>query len=188
VGYPLFNKSVANIINDIQRGVPYTSKPKPNSTTEKMLKEIKERYADFINSPLRINDKCCDELKKKPSHEFTKRTGKHPIIATLAVESQPRMGAYLRRGCNSFTGKNIKSTPLGIWSKKNILEFIASRNLQIADCYRAEISNGICKLHGCAQTGCMFCGFGKGMDFAYKILKAKFPAYYATLQQKAVGK
>ena len=76
---------------------------------------------------------------------------------------------------------------MGIWSKKNILEFIACRNLQIADCYKAEITTNLigkreCKLKGCDQTGCMFCGFGKGMDYAYRVLKARCPEYYANLR------
>ena len=182
VGYPLFNKDVANVIDDIQRGVAYTKNP--NAKRCEQVKQIKQRYADFINSPLRISDKCCDELKKNPSKSFVKETGKYPIIATLAVESRNRMMSYLNHGCNIFEGGYIKSTPMGMWSMKNVLEYIALKNLKIADCYKAEIKDGVCKLHGCRQTGCMFCGFGKGMDYAYRILKAKCPEYYALLKRE----
>jgi len=179
VGYPLFNKDVANVIDDIQRGVPYTKDP--NCARRAEVDKIKLVYADFIKSPLRISDKCCDELKKKPSHGFVKRTGKRPIIATLAVESKFRMISYLKHGCSIFEGRNIKSTPMGMWSKKNILEFIASRNMKIADCYKFCHKEKKCK--GKDQTGCMFCGFGKGIEYAYGVLKAKHPEYYATLKR-----
>lgn len=184
-GYPLFNKEIAKFIYDIQRNVPYTNDP--NAKNAKLIAQISEKYADFINSPLRISHKCCDILKKLPSLEFSRRTGKHPILATLAVESHMRFIQYLNHGCNSFEGK-IQSTPLGFWSSANILEFVAQRNMKLAKVYKQGISHGLfgsgqCKLYGATQTGCMFCGFGKGVDFAYKVLKAKCPEYYATLNR-----
>jgi 3'-phosphoadenosine 5'-phosphosulfate sulfotransferase (PAPS reductase)/FAD synthetase len=182
VGYPLFNKEVANVIDDIQRGVKYTNNP--NAKRRAQIDEIKNKYADFINSPLRISDKCCDELKKKLSHGYARNSGKKPIIATLAIESRNRMISYLNHGCNTFEGAYIKSTPMGMWSRKDVLEYIAKNNIQIAQCYGAEIKDGECILHGCKQTGCMFCGFGKGVNFAYKILKSKYPEYYNSLNRE----
>lgn len=184
VGYPLFNKRIAKIIKDIQRGSPYTSAE--GAFNRKAIDAIKIKYKDFIASPLRITDDCCNELKKKPSAAFTRRTGKHPIVATLAVDSRDRMRQYLQRGCNAFEGK-ISSTPMGFWSKADVLWFIATRNVRIARCYKCGIIKGLisgvstCRLYGKQQTGCLFCGFGKGMKFAYKILKSKCPEYYATL-------
>lgn len=184
VGYPLFNKRIAKIIEDIRRGSAYTTAE--GAVNRKFIDEIKIKYAVFIDSPLRISDKCCNELKKKPSAAFSRRTGKHPIVATMAMDSRDRMRQYLNRGCNAFEGK-IQSTPMGFWSKADVLWFIATRGLKIARCYKCGIMKGLitgvstCKLYGKQQTGCLFCGFGKGLKFAYKILKLKCPEYYATL-------
>ena len=180
-GYPLFNKDVANVIDDIQRNVPYTNDPL--AKRREQIDKIKEKYRDFIKSPLRISDKCCDVLKKRPSSQLSRQTGKKPIIGTLATESRNRMITYLNNGCNTFSKGNTKSTPMSIWKKSEILDFIVSRNIRIAECYGAEIVNGECRLVGVKQTGCMFCGFGKGMGFAYKILKSRHPEYYARLEK-----
>lgn len=190
VGYPLFNKEVAHAIDGLQRGLKWTEGSGVSLRSKERLKMIKEKYALFVDSPLRISDGCCNELKKKPSVQFQKRTGKKPIIATLAVESFLRMQAYLRRGaCNTFEGK-IQSTPIAFWSKADILWYIAEKNLKIADCYGAKIvthrllGNRTCRLCGVDQTGCVFCGFGKGIGYAKRVLKAKYPEYVREHQEE----
>lgn len=184
-GYPLFNKEIAKFIHDIKANVPYTNDP--NASNADLISKIKVKYADFINSPLPISHTCCDVLKKQPSKEFTLRTGKYPVLATLAVESRMRFLQYLNHGCNSFEGK-IQSTPMGFWSTANVLEYVGKYGLRLASVYCQGVSRGLfgsgqCKLYGKTQTGCMFCGFGKGFDFAYKILKAKCPEYYKSLNR-----
>ena len=190
VGYPLFNKEIAHTIDGLQRKLKWTESGGSSLRAQERLKMIKERYSLFINSPLRISDGCCNELKKKPSVKFQKESGKKPIIATLAVESFLRMQSYLRRGaCNTFEGK-VQSTPIAFWSKADILWYIAEKQLKIADCYKAKITtykllgNKTCELLGLDQTGCMFCGFGKGLDYAKRVLKSKCPEYVRQHQQE----
>ena len=190
VGYPLFNKEIAHTIDGLQRNLAWTREGGISLRAKERLEKVKERYSLFINSPLHISDGCCNELKKKPSIKFQRETGKYPILATLAVESFLRMQAYLRRGaCNSFEGK-IQSTPIAFWSKQDILWYIAQKNLKIADCYGAKITtHGLlnsktCELCGVEQTGCMFCGFGKGIDYAKRVLKSKCPEYVKEHQEE----
>lgn len=89
VGYPLFNKEQAHVIDGIQRNLPYCSDLYEHRSLQnkKLIDLAKGRYALFTYSPLRISDKCCTVTKKNPSKEFVKKTGKQPILATLAVES-----------------------------------------------------------------------------------------------------
>lgn len=184
-GYPLFNKRIAHLIACFQKGynLDVTEWRKKHASDSQQC--VWQEFQLFINAPLKISDYCCDEIKKKVSTDFTKRTGKHPIVGTLAVDSPNRYRAYLAIGCNSFEQGNIKSTPMGFWSKRDVLDYIAQHELQIAKCYKAKIIYGLlpefnkCELHGVKQTGCMTCGFGKGRLFAVKIIKAKCPEYYA---------
>jgi 3'-phosphoadenosine 5'-phosphosulfate sulfotransferase (PAPS reductase)/FAD synthetase len=185
VGYPLFNKEIANAIVRRRNGQMRSLNPKTD-IQKRNAKRVDELEL-FVNSPLKISDKCCDWLKKYPCKRYTKRTGLHPIIATLAVDSTLRFAKYLEQGCNVFSGK-IKSTPMGFWSKKDVLQYIADHDLKIAKCYKADIYADLtgykhCELHGVTQTGCMFCGFGKGMAFAKKILQSNCPDY-VKLHQK----
>lgn len=188
VGYPLFNKELAHVIDAIQRGLPYIEKTK-NENNRKLIEEATGRLGIFTRSPLRISDKCCTISKKNPSKEFTKKTGKEPIVATLAVESYLRMQQYLKRGCNAFEGK-IQSTPIAFWKKDEILQYVADNDIKLADCYGAKITNypllghKKCTLCGKQQTGCLYCGFGKGVEYAKKILKAKCPEYVKEHQEE----
>lgn len=183
VGYPLFNKELAHTMDAMKRGLNYAKNTK-NPHNLELMEECRGRLKLFLEAPLMISDKCCTLSKKRPSAEFTKKTGKYPILATLATESYLRMQQYLKRGCNAFEGE-IKSTPLGFWNKKDILWYIAQNDLKIADCYKAKISvypllgYKTCKLFGVERTGCLYCGFGKGIEFAKKVLKAKCPEYVA---------
>lgn len=181
VGYPLFNKHLAHVMDALKRNCAYIQNTK-NEQNLKLIEECKGRLKLFLDSPLRISDKCCLLNKEIPSKRFTKETGKYPILATLAVESYLRMQQYLKRGCNAFEGK-IQSTPIGFWKNSDILWYIAQNDLKIADCYKAKITTHkllgykTCRLTGKTQTGCEYCGFGKGVEFAKKVLLAKCPEY-----------
>jgi len=128
------------------------------------------------DSPLPISDKCCYHLKKKLSKQYEKKSGLKPIVGVLAKDSQIRYIAFLKQGCNVFE-KDAKSTPIGFWSKQNILEYIEENSLKIADCYKQKtvIKNGIKKtiLTGVENTGCCKCGFGKGLEYALRLLSKK---------------
>lgn len=99
------------------------------------------------------------------------------------------MQQYMKRGCNAFEGK-VQSTPMGFWSQKDILYYIANYDLKIADCYKPKITthsllgHKTCELCGKTQTGCLYCGFGKGIEFAKKVLKAKCPDYVKEHQRE----
>ena len=61
-----------------------------------------EKYKFFLDAPFEISDLCCDIMKKKPAHDYEKKTGRKPIIATMASESVMRTQKWLQDGCNAF--------------------------------------------------------------------------------------
>lgn len=188
-GYPLFNKETAHIISAIRRGAAYISGEGRSERNKQLIDQVKNKYKLFIDSPLEISDACCNYVKKKPSEEFTKQTGKYPVLATLAVESFLRIQQYKRRGCNAFEGK-IQSTPIGFWKPSDVLWYIANYGVEIASCYAPKIVTypllgyKTCTLTGKDRTGCLYCGFGKGIQFAKKVLKAKCPEYVKEHQEE----
>lgn len=188
-GYPLISKEVSNTIEaarrNIAEGKTYTLRVK------KIMGEITrrdagksrynhEKYKPLLDVDFAISDKCCNVMKKAPAAEFVKRTGKKPMIATMAEESLLRQTDWLRRGCNAFDGKHIESKPMSFWTEQDVLYYIKEKGLRIASVYGDIVyANNpqqirieeICafmdlrKLNkltttGCERTGCMFCPFG----------------------------
>lgn len=122
---------------------------------------ISARWKILIDAPFECSEKCCDVMKKKPFADYEKRTGRHPILGTMACESSLRRQKYLQHGCNSFFAKRPQSTPLGFWTEQDVLEYIARYNLEYASVYGKVVHDGekyLCT--GVNRTGCMFCLFG----------------------------
>ncbi len=101
-GFPLVSKEVAENIHAVR----------VNPTSTKSLKALgverpdsmfvlSNKWQYLIEEPYETSNKCCQKLKKDPSHEFAKETGLKPIIGIMASESLLREKTYIRRGgCN----------------------------------------------------------------------------------------
>ena len=144
------------------------------------------RYAFFLDAPFNISDRCCNVMKKRPVHAYEKRTGRKPIIATMAEESQLRTQKWLHEGCNAFDGKYPHSKPMSFWKNQDVLKYIKDNNIQLASVYGKVVpdinpndfvSNQIklwdmpneqkcevLKTTGCKRTGCAMCMFGGQID------------------------
>ena len=83
-----------------------------------------EKYKFFLEAPFEISDKCCDIMKKKPAHEYEKKTGRKPIIATMATESIMRTQKWLQEGCNAFNVTRPNSKPMSFWTEQDVLLYI----------------------------------------------------------------
>lgn len=186
-GYPFIGKEVANVV----------SQAKKAKETGKYLQRLRqldgthtdkngnksifnyEKYKPLLDVDFAISDKCCNVMKKKPVHDFTKKTGKVQMTAQLAEESLLRQQQWLKNGCNGFEMKNPTSNPMSFWTEQDILQYIKENNLPIASVYGDVVykdKNGKmydnvlcdcdCKLctTGCDRTGCIFCGFGCHLD------------------------
>ena len=148
-----------------------------------------EKYKFMLEAPFEISNKCCDVMKKAPSHNYERQTSRKPIIATMAEESRLRTQMWLRQGCNAFDSGKPSSKPMSFWTEQDVLLYIKLNNLPICSVYgevvkdyesmgqlEGQISIGellgaseleifeldkpILKTTGCSRTGCMLCGFG----------------------------
>jgi 3'-phosphoadenosine 5'-phosphosulfate sulfotransferase (PAPS reductase)/FAD synthetase len=154
-----------------------------------------EKYKFLLYAPFEISNKCCTTMKKQPAHDYTKKTGRYPIIATMASESKLRTQKWLQNGCNGFNLKIPTSNPMSFWTEQDVLLYIKLHNLPICSVYGdivVDYSNtdiiegqmsiadfegvdelGIfekdnlpLKTTGCSRTGCMLCGFGCHLEKA----------------------
>lgn len=161
------------------------------------------RYAFLTEAQFSISHKCCTVMKKKPVHDYTKRTGRKPITAQMAQESFLRMHQWLKDGCNAFTNKNPISNPMSFWTEQDILRYIKTENLPICSVYGDividydkmgemngqsflfETGDEPLKTTGCKRTGCVLCGFGchleKEGEGRFEMLKQTHPKFYGLL-------
>lgn len=167
-GYPIVSKEVSECIDQARKALmtnkyPYrlaklmgTAKDKDGNKS--MYNQ--EKWKFLLDAPFKISNRCCNVMKKKPAHQYHKKTGKVPFIATMADESRLREQKYLQNGCNGFNLKIPTSTPIAFWTEQDILEYIDTYKIPIASVYGDVIKTNKYHTTGCKRTGCMFCGFG----------------------------
>lgn len=159
------------------------------------------KYLWAAGSPFMISNKCCDVMKKAPSHAYSAKTKRYPILGTMATESKLRTTDWLRFGCNGFDMKLPRSAPMSFWTEQDVLLYIYQNKIPIASVYGEVIKEkevdgqldfedlGIfdlglpmLKTTGCKRTGCMFCGFGchneKPGEGRFERMKLTHPKQY----------
>lgn len=175
-GYPVISKKVARQIKDLQnpteknrlsRELYFSGNKSDGTKTNSFKLSLKWRY--LINAPFKISDKCCYIMKKKPFHDYEKKSGKKGFVGTMASDSQQRESSYLQTGCNNFK-KNV-SMPLAFWTEKDIWDYIKKYNLPYCPIYNT----------GVKRTGCMFCMFGVHLEKRpnrFELMKNTHPQLY----------
>lgn len=168
-GYAVVSKEQSQFIYEVKTG---KSEKLKKIRLGSGLGSISKKWRFLINAPFKISERCCDKLKKDPFKIYEKQTGLHPIIGTMASESNLRAGNYLRNGCNSFEAKRPISKPLSFWTESDIYSYIKINKLKISPIYEL----------GYNRTGCMFCIFGQHMKRGepnnFQMMKETHPKQY----------
>lgn len=128
--------------------------------------KIAERWKFLIDAPFEVSHKCCEVMKKRPFRKYEKTTGFHPIVATMAEESELRKQSWLKYGCNAFGMKRPMSRPMSFWTECDVLEYLLTYDVPYASVYGEIVEDekdGL-KTTGCQRTGCMFCMYGCHME------------------------
>ena len=123
---------------------------------------IPKKWRFLIDAPFNISDQCCFILKKQPLSLIQKEVKANPIFGTLAEDSEMRKNAYLTHGCNTFKNGKGKSTPMGFWTRQDVLRYLHDFNIPIAPPYGkiVQLDNGKFEFTGEHNTGCKLCLFG----------------------------
>ncbi len=160
-GYPVISKAVAHSVSVAKRnpdGAVYKNLFNP----EKRGPYAMHKYEYLLTAPFDVSEKCCNVMKKKPAHTYSKQTGKKPFVGTMACESTMRKTQWIKHGCNAFDIEHPTSQPLSFWTEQDILEYLYKYKVPYAPIY-GEIkqdSKGKWYTTGAERTGCMFCMFG----------------------------
>lgn len=209
-GYPVVSKEVAQTVCEAKK----------NAQTGKYTYRIKKLNGELIgkngkpstynipqwkfllDAPYDISHKCCDVMKKKPSKEYEKNTGRKPIIGTMASESRLRYQKWIQHGCNAFDKGNPSSQPMSFWTEQDILHYIKKYNVPYASVYGdivptsedeqiegqlttfdilGDYDETQLKTTGANRTGCIFCMFGCHLEKEpnrFQRLKETHPRQY----------
>nr|DAF79564.1 MAG TPA: phosphoadenosine-phosphosulfate reductase [Caudoviricetes sp.] len=165
-GYPIVSKEVSLKVAETRSKPNGYASQSFDSNSPKILKYGKRydlsKWKFLLEAPFLISNKCCNIMKKKPAKKYEKETGNHPIIGTMACESQARKTVWKIHGCNAFDTKRPTSQPLSFWTEQDILEYIKKYNLSYAPVYGEIVQDGKGKWQTtkCSRTGCVFCMYG----------------------------
>lgn len=197
-GYPVISKEVSEVISGERRGVKSLSAKmhgnKLNNDGEKSVYNC-ERYLFMLDAPFGISEKCCHVMKKAPSKQYDKISGKKQILGTMTDESRLRCNGWLKTGCNSFDKGREKSRPLSFWSEQDVLKYLQLTKIPYAKVYGDIVPKsefcGQCAFDGVetdlmttgvSRTGCMFCMFGAHLEkepTRFQRMKETHPKQYA---------
>ena len=173
-GWPIVSKEQAKYIREVQNGTTECNRNKrlygKNGSRSGM---ISKKWQYLIDAPFKISEKCCDVMKKRPFHQYKRRTGKVPMVGTMAEDSTFRKQSYLRYGCSIFKEGKEQSRPLMFWKEKDIWKYLKDNNVKYSKIYEM----------GYERTGCVFCLFGHHLDLQrgknrIELLKKTHPKLY----------
>lgn len=205
-GYPMIGKEVAKCVSYAKRldsKYGQVCRARLEGTLKQKSGEISlfnyAKYKPLLDVDFNISYRCCDVMKKNPSHEYSKKTGRKPITAQMADESRLREQQWIKYGCNGFDMSSPVSNPMSFWTEQDVLWYIKENNIPIASVYGdieyvvepeqirfrdLGIECGIpeaLRTTGCSRTGCIFCGFGCHRDESpsrFELLKTTHPKQY----------
>lgn len=187
-GYPMISKEQSQFLHELRLTKSDKLRDIRLNGNKWGRGKVSEKWKFMINAPFKVSHKCCDVMKKTPSKLYEKKTGRVPIVGTMACESALRTQLYLRNGCNSFDTTRVKSTPIGFWTEQDVFAYIELFGLEIASCYGDIVKEGEnYRTTKCERTGCVFCGFGihleKGTN-RYQKLEKTHPQLHAYCMDK----
>ena len=207
-GYPIVSKEVAKVIDGARR---LGEESRFGSVCLQRLNGVLvqksgnislfncQKWRRLLEADFKIAHNCCDVMKKKPSHDYIKETGRMMMTAQMAEESRLRTQRWIRHGCNGFDMALPTSAPMSFWTEQDVLRYIKEEKLPIASVYGGveymfdplqlridDVGIKTCGADllcttGVSRTGCIFCAFGLHLEkepTRFQRLKETHPRQY----------
>lgn len=168
-GFPVVSKEQSQYIQQFRNAKSQKTKDTRWNGNKWGQGKISKKWKFLVDAPFKIDERCCDVMKKKPIYKYEKETGMYPFIGTMACESSHRKILYLKSGCNAFDSKRPKSMPIAFWKEEDVYEYLKDKPYsKIYDM-------------GYKRTGCMFCMFGVHLEKEpnrFQLMKETHPKQY----------
>ncbi len=177
-GYPVVSKDQARAISRYRNTSDPVQKYRGlNGWPNGKKGMISKKWQFLVDAPFKISDACCDIMKKQPLDHYAKKSGRRPIIGTMAGESNGRTRQYLEHGCIKLREGKEKCMPVSFWLEKDVWDYIHKYNLPYSKIYDM----------GYTRTGCMFCMFGlhlEGHLNRFELMAQTHPQLYKYCMEK----
>lgn len=181
-GYPIISKEQAQYLMEYRTTESDRLKDIRWNGNKWGRGKISEKWKPLADAPFRISHKCCNVMKKSPAKSYETKSGKKPIVGTMAYESRNRRTAWLRHGCNSFDGERPISQPMSFWTEQDVLEYLVKYNVPYCSVYGdIVLEDGIYRTTKAKRTGCVFCMFGAHLEkepSRFELLHGTHPQLY----------
>ena len=136
-GYPIVSKEVANKVHGAKPGNTRWQQLHgtyiDNNTGKLSTHYNYKKWEYLLDADFKISNQCCAVMKKRPSLQYEKQTGKKPILGLT----------------------------MGFWTEQDVLQYLYEKKIPYASVYGdIVLEDGKYRTTGCNRTGCIFCGFG----------------------------
>jgi len=188
-GYPVVSKEISRSAYYAMKGSHWAlmrfEGKRPDGSYSEWYATRHGKWKHILDAGFKISDACCHELKVEPLKAIEKNL--KPYIGMLASESDRRLSAYLKTGCNAYNSRKPRSAPLGFWTGQDVLRYITEYDIPYAREIYGEIledKNGKLFTTLEQRTGCYACPLGqcirrkKGTENRYERLKRLHPKQY----------
>lgn len=171
IGVPVWSKEIAYKYRKF-------SKSKSDKVPSYVPDNLKSEFIRAKDAGIKITEKCCDYLKKKPMKKWDKENGvKGHFTGVRCSESRARRLAWIQRGAlyHSVTHGMWISNPLAFWTEADVKTYLLTRKIEVI---RANTADG--------GSGCVTCMFGcrsqalEGKKNALQDLKTRNPKMWKT--------
>lgn len=147
-GYPIVSKEVANKVHGAKPGNTRWQQLHgtyiDNNTGKLSTHYNYKKWEYLLDADFKISDQCCAVMKKRPSMQYEKQTGKKPILGLMAAESQKRKTDYMKTGCNAFEKERPQSQPMGFWTEQDVLQYLYEKKIPYASVYGDIVFDPCC--------------------------------------------
>lgn len=169
-GYPFKSKKHAKKVGTFQRhGMTKTAlnylNPSNDCKTFGCPEKLKYQFTPEFKERLKVDYKCCVNLKEKPLHDWAIVNGKAYSILGLRKEEG---GSRAKAKCLAFSGNNLKAFhPLIVCSDSWENWLINEYCIDICDIYKPP--------YNFERTGCKGCPFNINLQHELDVLQTYFP-------------
>ena len=179
-GKPIKSKMKSEFLSRYQKGIrsKNTIKNLFGSKDEVIKTKIANKDMHLLHDDfdIKVSNKCCDILKKKPFAEYNKiHDVKGYLIGERMAEGGARsLNAQKRmneggKACTKTKGKYVVKLPIIDWTNEDVEQFIKEYNVPLSKAYTEQ---------GYERTGCFLCPFSLRIDKNLKKLHEHEPNRY----------
>ena len=113
-------------------------------------------------APFKVSDRCCYWMKEKPCDDWAKAHNSVPYLGLMASEGGQREMGLVKNGCNYFGKTTIRSCPLAIFTRQDLLQLAIDLEVPVPEIYGTieRRADGTLFTTKAQRTGCVMCGFG----------------------------